>query len=109
MRRLQVSSAVAVLLLVLVSAYPNGSGSTEQESGRQEDDPQTTLLNNLAVGKAAADGNGSFDPFRQSLEQQREIKVTVEQLRQVCKEFAQNNPPERQGNGWFNTTALCSH
>ncbi|EAL57847.1 ankyrin repeat domain protein [Wolbachia endosymbiont of Drosophila ananassae] len=42
--------------------------------------------------------NGScfFDSFRQSLEQQKGIKVTVEQLRNECKRFAQDNPPE-----WF--------
>uniref|UniRef100_A0A914X690 Uncharacterized protein n=1 Tax=Plectus sambesii TaxID=2011161 RepID=A0A914X690_9BILA len=82
MRQLQVASAIAVLVLVLVSAYPNGSGPTEQEGGRQEYDPQITLLDNIEVGKVATDGNGSFDSFRQSLEQQREIMITVEQLRQ---------------------------
>uniref|UniRef100_A0A914X486 Uncharacterized protein n=1 Tax=Plectus sambesii TaxID=2011161 RepID=A0A914X486_9BILA len=80
MRQLQVASAVAVFILVLVSAYPNGSGKTEQEGERQEDNPQITLLDNFDVGKAAANGNGSFDSFRQSLEQQHEIMVTVEQL-----------------------------
>uniref|UniRef100_A0A914X8F7 Uncharacterized protein n=1 Tax=Plectus sambesii TaxID=2011161 RepID=A0A914X8F7_9BILA len=82
MRQLQVASAVAVFILVLVSAYPNGSGPTEQEGGRQEYDPQITLLDNFKAGKAAADGNDSFDSFRQSWDHQREIMVTVEQLRQ---------------------------
>uniref|UniRef100_A0A914XR64 Uncharacterized protein n=1 Tax=Plectus sambesii TaxID=2011161 RepID=A0A914XR64_9BILA len=82
MKQLQAASAVAIFVLVLGSAYPNGSGPTEQESGRQEDDPQITLPDNIEVGKAAVDGSGSFDSFRQNLEQQREIMVTVEQLRQ---------------------------
>lgn len=37
-----------------------------------------------------------FDSFRQSLEQQAGIQVTVEQLRNDCKRFAQDNPSE-----WF--------
>uniref|UniRef100_A0A914WMT7 Secreted protein n=1 Tax=Plectus sambesii TaxID=2011161 RepID=A0A914WMT7_9BILA len=82
MTNLQVAFAAAVLVLVLVSAYPNGSGPTEQEGGIQEDDPQITLPDNFEVGKSASNGNGSFDSFRQRLEQQREIMVTVEQLRQ---------------------------
>lgn len=48
--------------------------------------------------KEEAIDNGScfFDSFRQGLEQQKGIEVTVEQLRDDCKEFAQNNTPE-----WF--------
>uniref|UniRef100_A0A914W6I0 Uncharacterized protein n=1 Tax=Plectus sambesii TaxID=2011161 RepID=A0A914W6I0_9BILA len=82
MTNLQVAFAAAVLVLVLVSAYPNGSGPTEQEGGIQEDDPQIILPDNFEIGKAPVDGNGFFDSIRQSLEQQREIMVTVEQLRQ---------------------------
>ncbi|MDX5495781.1 MAG: hypothetical protein O7198_03820 [Wolbachia endosymbiont of Nomada marshamella] len=51
---------------------------------------------NFYVGQAIGNRSCFFDSFRQSLEQQKEIKVTVEQLRVDCKEFAQNNPPE-----WF--------
>ncbi|WCR58387.1 OTU domain-containing protein [Wolbachia endosymbiont of Ctenocephalides felis wCfeJ] len=51
---------------------------------------------NFHVGKAIGDGSCFFDSFRQSLEQQKGIEVTVKQLRENCKEFAQNNPPE-----WF--------
>lgn len=48
------------------------------------------------VGQAIGNGSCFFDSFRQSLEQQKGIEVTVEQLREDCKEFAQKNPPE-----WF--------
>jgi hypothetical protein len=51
---------------------------------------------NFHVGKAIGNGSCFFDSFRQGLEQQKGIEVTVEQLRRDCKEFAQNNPPE-----WF--------
>ncbi|MGL9760927.1 MAG: hypothetical protein ACR5LB_01670 [Wolbachia sp.] len=51
---------------------------------------------NFHVGQAIVDGSCFFDSFRQGLEQQTGIKVTVEQLRDGCREFAQNNPPE-----WF--------
>ncbi|MFP3027889.1 MAG: hypothetical protein ACEY3L_17190 [Wolbachia sp.] len=51
---------------------------------------------NFHVGQAIGNGSCFFDSFRQSLEQQKGIEVTVEQLREDCKEFAQNNPPE-----WF--------
>ncbi|WP_353283661.1 hypothetical protein [Wolbachia endosymbiont (group A) of Pogonocherus hispidulus] len=51
---------------------------------------------NFYVGQAIGNGSCFFDSFRQSLEQQKGIEVTVEQLREDCKEFAQNNPPE-----WF--------
>ncbi|MCM1001325.1 MAG: hypothetical protein KTV72_03270 [Wolbachia endosymbiont of Melophagus ovinus] len=49
---------------------------------------------NFYVGKAIGNGSCFFDSFRQGLEQQKGIEVTVEQLRRNCKEFAQNNPPE---------------
>ncbi|WP_341821463.1 hypothetical protein [Wolbachia endosymbiont (group A) of Myopa testacea] len=51
---------------------------------------------NFHIGQAIGNGSCFFDSFRQSLEQQKGIEVTVEQLREDCKEFAQNNPPE-----WF--------
>ncbi|MDR3131609.1 MAG: hypothetical protein LBU02_00705 [Rickettsiales bacterium] len=51
---------------------------------------------NFHVGQAIGDGSCFFDSFRQSLEQQTGTQVTVKQLRDDCKEFAQNNTP-----GWF--------
>ncbi|NSM56762.1 hypothetical protein HET73_05030 [Wolbachia endosymbiont of Atemnus politus] len=51
---------------------------------------------NFHIGQAIGNGSCFFDSFRQGLEQQTGIQVTVEQLRNDCKEFAQNNPPE-----WF--------
>ncbi|BAO99640.1 OTU domain-containing protein [Wolbachia endosymbiont of Cimex lectularius] len=57
---------------------------------------------NFHVGQAIGDGSCFFDSFRQGLEQQTGIKVTVEQLRDGCREFAQNNPPE-----WF-TNAIAN-
>lgn len=51
---------------------------------------------NFYIGQAIANGSCFFDSFRQGLEQQKGIKVTVEQLRKDCQEFAQKNPPE-----WF--------
>ncbi|MDX5526934.1 MAG: ankyrin repeat domain-containing protein [Wolbachia endosymbiont of Andrena nigroaenea] len=67
-------------------------------------DDNLKLPENFRVGQAIADGNCFFDSFRQELEQQLKIKVTVEQLRQYCKEFAQNNPPE-----WFINAIANSH
>ncbi|MGL9719000.1 MAG: hypothetical protein ACR5K9_10515, partial [Wolbachia sp.] len=54
------------------------------------------------VGQAIGNGSCFFDSFRQSLEQQTGEQVTVEKLRNDCKEFAQNNPPE-----WF-TKAIAN-
>lgn len=51
---------------------------------------------NFHIGQAIGNGSCFFDSFRQSLEQQTGEQVTVEKLRNDCKEFAQNNPPE-----WF--------
>ena len=51
---------------------------------------------NFHIGQAIGNGSCFFDSFRQSLEQQKGIEVTVEQLREDCKEFVQKNPPE-----WF--------
>ncbi|WP_264377974.1 ankyrin repeat domain-containing protein [Wolbachia endosymbiont (group B) of Philonthus cognatus] len=67
-------------------------------------DDNLKLPKNFKVGQAIADGNCFFDSFRQGLEQQLGIKVTVKQLRQHCKEFAQNNPPE-----WFINAIANSH
>ncbi|WP_264706714.1 NACHT domain-containing protein [Wolbachia endosymbiont (group B) of Archips podanus] len=67
-------------------------------------DDNLKLPENFRVGQAIADGNCFFDSFRQGLEQQLGIKVTVEQLRQYCKEFAQNSPPE-----WFINAIAKSH
>ncbi|WP_419247316.1 hypothetical protein ACJZL1_01125 [Wolbachia endosymbiont of Rhagoletis indifferens] len=51
---------------------------------------------NFYVGQAIGNGSCFFDSFRQSLEQQTGEQVTVEKLRNDCREFAQKNPPE-----WF--------
>ncbi|WP_395463543.1 hypothetical protein [Wolbachia endosymbiont of Cantharis cryptica] len=59
---------------------------------------------NVYVGKAIDNGSCFFDSFRQGLEQQKGIQVTVEQLRKDCKEFAQNNPPE-----WFENAIAHSY
>ncbi|WP_353273619.1 tetratricopeptide repeat protein [Wolbachia endosymbiont (group A) of Agelastica alni] len=67
-------------------------------------DDNLKLPENFRVGQAIADGNCFFDSFRQELEQQLKIKVTVKRLRQYCKEFAQNNPPE-----WFINAIANSH
>ncbi|XP_024879170.1 uncharacterized protein LOC112466062 [Temnothorax curvispinosus] len=62
------------------------------------------LPDNFKVGQAIADGNCFFDSFRQGLEQQLGIKVTVEQLRIDCQKFAQNNPLD-----WFINAIANSH
>uniref|UniRef100_A0A914V807 Uncharacterized protein n=1 Tax=Plectus sambesii TaxID=2011161 RepID=A0A914V807_9BILA len=67
---------------VIASANLNGFAQTAPVDEGQQFDPQIILPDNFEVGKATADGNGFFDSFRQSLEQQRGITVTVEQLRQ---------------------------
>ncbi|WP_065094911.1 MULTISPECIES: OTU domain-containing protein [unclassified Wolbachia] len=51
---------------------------------------------NFYVGQAIGNGSCFFDSFRQSLEQQTGEQVTIEKLRNDCREFAQKNPPE-----WF--------
>ncbi|WP_265025482.1 OTU domain-containing protein [Wolbachia endosymbiont (group A) of Bibio marci] len=55
-----------------------------------------SYLDNFYVGQAIGNGSCFFDSFRQSLEQQTGEQVTVEKLRNDCREFAQKNPPE-----WF--------
>lgn len=67
-------------------------------------DDSIKLPGNFKVEWAIADGNCFFDSFRQGLERQLGIKVTVAQLRQYCREFAQNNPPE-----WFINAIANSH
>ncbi|WP_264687014.1 OTU domain-containing protein [Wolbachia endosymbiont (group B) of Rhopobota naevana] len=59
----------------------------------QENEP--ILPPGFRVGKATTDGNCFFDSFKQGLGQLG-ISAAVEELREYCKEFAQNNPPE-----WF--------
>ncbi|WP_375604484.1 hypothetical protein NOX90_03135 [Wolbachia endosymbiont of Anurida maritima] len=70
-------------------------GSREQKLNKPD---------NFYVGRAIDDGNCFFDSFRQGLEQQTGVQVTVEQLRNDCREFAQNNPPE-----WFANAIVNSH
>ncbi|MGL9733116.1 MAG: hypothetical protein ACR5KW_03835 [Wolbachia sp.] len=59
---------------------------------------------NFYIGQAISDGNCFFDSFRQGMEQKTRIKVTVKQLRDDCREFAQNNPPE-----WFTNVIANSY
>ncbi|WP_353271613.1 hypothetical protein [Wolbachia endosymbiont (group A) of Rhorus exstirpatorius] len=59
----------------------------------QENEP--VLPPGFRVGKATTDGNCFFDSFKQGLGQLG-MSAAVEELREYCKEFAQNNPPE-----WF--------
>ncbi|WP_339045373.1 ankyrin repeat domain-containing protein [Candidatus Mesenet endosymbiont of Agriotes lineatus] len=59
-------------------------------SGKQQSSV-LKLPENFEIGKAITNGDCFFDSFRQGLEQLG-IKVSVEQLRGICKEFAQNNP-----------------
>lgn len=77
--------------------YDTGSAKRFKSSGQE-----ITLLNsnpypdNFYAGQAIGNGSCFFDSFRQSLEQQTGEQVTAEKLRNDCREFAQNNPPE-----WF--------
>ncbi|MDR0288552.1 MAG: hypothetical protein LBH78_00615 [Rickettsiales bacterium] len=59
---------------------------------------------NFYVGKAIDNGSCFFDSFGQGLEQQTGTQVTVERLRDDCREFAQNNPPE-----WFQHAIAYSY
>ncbi|WP_338406783.1 OTU domain-containing protein [Wolbachia endosymbiont (group A) of Longitarsus flavicornis] len=68
---------------------------------------EVTSLNspdNFHVGQAIGNGSCFFDSFRQSLEQQTGEQVTIEKLRNDCKEFAQKNPPK-----WFTNAIVNSH
>ncbi|WP_353275718.1 hypothetical protein [Wolbachia endosymbiont (group A) of Pipizella viduata] len=62
------------------------------------------LPEGFGIGEAVTDGNCFFDSFRQGLEQQLGIRITVEQLRNDCEEFARDNPPE-----WFISAIANSH
>lgn len=64
----------------------------ELESGSRKD--ESLYPNRFYVKEAIANGSCFFDSFRQSLEQQKGDKVTVKELREVCKEFAQENSPQ---------------
>ncbi|MDG7055719.1 MAG: hypothetical protein LJD31_04300 [Wolbachia endosymbiont of Menacanthus eurysternus] len=75
--------------------FQNAEGKVTSLSGSPYPD-------NFHVGQAIDNGSCFFDSFRQSLEQQKGIEVTVERLRDDCREFAQNNPPE-----WF-TKAIAN-
>ncbi|WP_333023009.1 OTU domain-containing protein [Wolbachia endosymbiont of Pentidionis agamae] len=44
------------------------------------------------VGSSIGDGHCFFDSFRQSLKEQKDIDVTIEQLRMDCLEFASTTP-----------------
>lgn len=72
---------------------PKGLKSSGQEIASLN---SNSYPDNFYVGQAIGNGSCFFDSFRQSLEQQTGEQVTVEKLRNDCKEFAQNNPPE-----WF--------
>lgn len=80
----------------------SGFHGVESAKRSRSSEQEIPLLNsnsypdNFHVGQAIGNGSCFFDSFRQSLEQQTGEQVTVEKLRNDCKEFAQNNPPE-----WF--------
>ncbi|MFP3028716.1 MAG: ankyrin repeat domain-containing protein [Wolbachia sp.] len=69
---------------------------TEKAEKQGDKEQKSNVPNDFYLGHAINNGSCFFDSFRQSLEQQKGIKVTVEQLRNECKRFAQDNPPE-----WF--------
>ncbi len=69
---------------------------TEKAEKQGDKEQKSNKPDNFYVGQAIGNGSCFFDSFRQSLEQQTGVQVTVEQLRNDCKRFAQNNPPE-----WF--------
>uniref|UniRef100_A0A3B0IVD4 OTU domain-containing protein n=1 Tax=Wolbachia endosymbiont of Aleurodicus dispersus TaxID=1288877 RepID=A0A3B0IVD4_9RICK len=68
----------------------------EKAEKQGDKEQKSNIPDDFYVGHAISNGSCFFDSFRQSLEQQKGIKVTVEQLRNECKRFAQDNPPE-----WF--------
>lgn len=77
----------------------------EKDTSRfKRSDDNLKLPENFKIGKAIGDGSCFFDSFRQGLEQQLGIQVTVEQMRHYCRDFAQNNPPE-----WFINAIANSH
>ncbi|MFP3031601.1 MAG: hypothetical protein ACEY3M_10865, partial [Wolbachia sp.] len=69
---------------------------TEKAEKQGDKEQKSNVPNDFYLGHAINNGSCFFDSFRQSLEQQKGIKVTVEQLRNECKRFAQDTPPE-----WF--------
>lgn len=69
-------------------------------TGQQE----LQLPENFKIEKAVDEGDCFFDSFRQGLEQQKGIEVTVKQLREDCRKFARSSPPE-----WFINTIANSH
>ncbi|WP_250295666.1 OTU domain-containing protein [Wolbachia endosymbiont of Oedothorax gibbosus] len=71
-------------------------GVTEKAEKQSDKEQKLNKPDNFYVGKAISNGSCFFDSFRQSLEQQAGVQVTIEQLRNDCKRFAQNNPTE-----WF--------
>lgn len=81
---------------------PSDFHDVESAKRSRSSEQEIPLLNsnsypdNFHIGQAIGNGSCFFDSFRQSLEQQKGIEVTVQQLRKDCKEFAQNNLPE-----WF--------
>lgn len=79
-------------------------GVTEKAEKQSDKEQKLNKPDNFYVGRAIDDGNCFFDSFRQGLEQQTGVQVTVEQLRNDCREFAQNNPPE-----WFANAIVNSH
>jgi len=88
----------------LPSDFYDVESAKRLKSSRQEIVPLSSNPYPDHFYKEEAIDNGScfFDSFRQGLEQQTGIKVTVEQLRNGCREFTQNNPPE-----WF-TNAIAN-
>lgn len=70
--------------------------ATEKGEKQGDKEQKSNKLDNFYVGQAISNGSCFFDSFRQSLKQQTGVQVTVEQLRNDCKRFAQNNPPQ-----WF--------
>ncbi|MBS9529158.1 ankyrin repeat domain-containing protein [Wolbachia endosymbiont of Ceratitis capitata] len=68
----------------------------EKVEKQGDKEQKSNIPDDFYLGHAINNGSCFFDSFRQSLEQQKGIKVTVEQLRNECKRFAQDNPPE-----WF--------
>ncbi|WP_265023939.1 ankyrin repeat domain-containing protein [Wolbachia endosymbiont (group A) of Epagoge grotiana] len=84
-----------------------GAQNTKQIDSQirfKRSDDNLKLPENFRIGQAVVDGNCFFDSFRKGLEQQLGIQVTVEQLRNYCRDFAQNNPPK-----WFIDAIAQSH
>ncbi|MFP3016835.1 MAG: hypothetical protein ACEY3H_04650 [Wolbachia sp.] len=98
-KRPKISGQMNVLRKRKSSSGFHGIESVKRSRSSEQEIPllnSNSYPDDFYVGQAIDNGSCFFDSFRQGLEQQKEIKVTVEQLRVDCKEFAQNNPPE-----WF--------